>query len=470
MPGETVQYTLTQAATGSGGALARPRVGQFTVAAGGTGNGNFQPGSTCGAGYYPRALTLADVDADGDLDFLTANYSPAGTVSIRLNDGTGTFGGGQAVSVGNLPSMLKVGDLDGDGDLDLLTGNTGNVSLTSTVSIRLNDGTGTFSGSQEVPVGIDPSGIALGDIDGDGDLDLLVANGGSSSVGVYLNPGNGTFASSRTLVVEKFSKDIALGDADNDGDLDLFVPNGGSNVIALLLNDGNGLFGSSRNIAINGVPGGLGLGDLDGDNDLDLVATNLYAGVVSVRFNNGNGDFGGDQEVSVGWRPATIALGDFDGDGDLDFLATNENANTISARLNNGRGAFSAGLEIGAATGTAVGDVDGDGDLDFMTADANANPAMSLARVMLNQVAVLATTNGHPAAGLALFPNPAHGTTTLTGLAPHAACTLLDALGRILLTSTADAAGRARLQLPDGLPAGIYLVRYGSLTRRLTVQ
>ncbi|MFC1711991.1 FG-GAP-like repeat-containing protein, partial [Patescibacteria group bacterium] len=119
---------------------------------------------------YPRSVAFGDVDGDGDLDFATANMT-TDNVSIRTNDGTGTFSGTQNIIAGSEPLSVAFGDVDGDGDLDFAAANNGS----NTVSIRTNDGTGTFSGSQNVSVQAEPYSVAFGDVDGDGDLDFAVA-------------------------------------------------------------------------------------------------------------------------------------------------------------------------------------------------------------------------------------------------------------------------------------------------------
>jgi hypothetical protein len=125
-------------------------------------------------------VVAADIDGDGDLDILTANEN-SHNVSVRLNDGTGTFRGNTSVEVGGRPASVVAADIDGDGDLDILTANGNNVS------VRLNNGDGTFNGNTSVAAGNSPASVVAADIDGDGDLDILTANDGNNYVSVRLN-------------------------------------------------------------------------------------------------------------------------------------------------------------------------------------------------------------------------------------------------------------------------------------------
>jgi predicted nucleotidyltransferase len=487
LPGETVQYTITTAATGSGGALARPWVGQFTAAVGSVNTGNYTntpaPMPLVRVNYAPSSVALGDVDNDGDVDLLIATY---GTINVRLNDGLGTFTGTQAVPVSGSGYKVVLADMDSDGDLDLLTAAFSNV-----VSMRLNDGSGTFSSGPDVTLPGNVSSLALGDVDGDGSLDLLAANANTTSVSVRLNTGSGRFAGGSEVAVAK-AWHVALGDVDNDGDLDLLATsNDDSGTVNVCLNSGIGTFSSSQTIVTGARSQQAVLGDVDKDGDLDLLVANYSNTPVTLYRNDGTGTFGASQSVYVysnNTRAASgsIALGDVEGDGDLDvFLAietvrspspfggtTSAPSFTTIKLVNDGTGKFTVAETIvvgDSPHNVVVGDVNGDGGLDFVTSDYGSGTAS----IRLNgRLVALAGRTGQ-VAELVVFPNPAaHRTLTLMGAPPRVAVQVVDMLGRVVHTNLTltDAIGTLHLTLPAELPAGSYLVRSNGQVRRLTLE
>lgn len=469
LPGETVQYTVTTAAASSGGTLAQARVGQFTAAAGGTGVGaftsSFQVTNASNNSTYDSVI--GDIDGDGDLDLVTAT---SGALGIRLNTGMGLLGNVQNVSPGiGTPASVAMGDVDGDGDLDMVVGNF----FFSEAIVLVNNGLGAFtSGRPFLTGGGDVKSVSLGDMDGDGDLDLLTS--GNSGSGIQLNNGAGLFASPVNIPTPRFAVDIVTGDIDGDGDLDMLTANdsggGVTGTVSIRRNNGFGTFSGTVDLPVGQSPRKVALGDVDGDGDVDLLVANSFSRTVSIRLNDGSGTFTGNQDVSTNGASGLV-VGDVDGDGDLDLLAGE--GSPLSIRFNDGSGTFSGSQSVsigrGIGNGNLVqGDLDGDGDLDFVIIDDSNNSTIG---VYLNGgTGPLATAAGYAAPVLTLFPNPAHGAATLTGATPNAPLAVLDALGRVLLTATADAAGTARLILPTKLPDGMYLVRIDEQTRRLIVK
>ena len=183
-------------------------------------------------------VSVGDIDGDGDLDAVVANYHwlGYGGAKVWINVGNGTFSD-RRQSLGSGGRAVELGDLDGDGDLDAVVGSRSN-------QVWINDGTGTFEPSHH-RLGGRIHEMALGDLDVDGDLDMIVSPGNS----IWLNNGNATFEEGGQILGT--FRSVALGDLDNDGDLDAFLggnrasEDGSSRADQLWLNDGNGRFNTS---------------------------------------------------------------------------------------------------------------------------------------------------------------------------------------------------------------------------------
>jgi hypothetical protein len=227
------------------------------------------------------AVALGDLNGDGALDAFVANGHDQAD-KVWLNDGTGTFiDSGPDLGSAN-GFCLELGDLDGDGDLDAFVGNIG------ANYVWLNDGKGFFQDSGQ-RLGVSNSwGVALGDLDGDGDVDALVANaGGVDPVNkVWLNEGDGTFIDSGQSLGDAESRSVALGDIDGDGDLDACVANW-DQTNDLWLNNGDGTFISGGQGPGDAPTHFVILGDLDDDDDLDAFL--LSVGPLTVPVKSGAG-------------------------------------------------------------------------------------------------------------------------------------------------------------------------------------
>ncbi len=319
-------------------------------------------------GAVDSAVALGDLDGDGDVDAFLANgvdpESPGPSEapnSVFLNDGSGAFADSGA-TIGNAYSLgVALGDLDADGDLDAFVVNSemqGN-------AVWLNDGSGAFVDSGQSLGSGNSRGAALGDLDGDGDLDAFVANEHSDPDRVWFNDGSGAFADSGQSLGGATSSGVVLGDVDSDGDLDAVVADSAANVV--WLNDGAGTFSNAGQALGSGSSQGVALGDLDHDGDLDVFVANRDA-PNTVWWNDGSGVFADSGQSLGSSRTYAVALVDVDGDGDLDaYCANGVVAATDRLWLNDGAGALvdsGQGLESADSVDVALADLDGDGDLD----------------------------------------------------------------------------------------------------------
>ena len=376
-PGEEIEVSLTGGLLDNDdGTSPHPFVWRFRAAAG-AGSGLFNAGSAFfGTGSDASySLAFGDVNQDGYMDLAVGNDGMQNVVYI--NDGNGSLAGvTRTFGPGNdSTASVAFGDVDGDGDLDVFAGNAGQKNV-----IYLNDGSGDFSaGTRDFGTGSDwTNSIALGDVDGDGDLDIAVGNWNSQQNVVYLNDGSGHFddsASARTFGAGTDSTtSTALGDVDGDGDLDIAVGNSAAQPNAVYLNDGSGNFTAGTRAFGTGSDESLtiAMGDVDGDGDLDIAVGNSGEQSAVYR-NDGNGDFSGSSEFGTPDVIRTVAFGDVDGDGDLDLAVGNATQDKVI--LNDGNGNFTVERGFSSSSGgtatIAFGDVDGDGDLDAAAANSS---------------------------------------------------------------------------------------------------
>ena len=379
----------------------------------GNGDGTFQTASSYSAGEQSAySAAAADVNGDGKLDVIVADqcdYSSDcgnGVVAVLLGNGDGTLQTPSTYNSGGIIlSSVLVKDVNGDGKPDILATNgcADNSCSSGSVGVLLGNGNGTF----QAPISYNPGGsgsfsMAMADVNGDGKLDLLVANTcltnsncNNGTVGVLFGNGDGTFQPPVAYGaggVDTFA--VALADVNGDGKLDLVVANACNNnsscnngSVGVLLGNGDGTYQAATAYSSAGLyADAVAVGDINGDGNPDLVVTNecngnsCTNGTYGVLLGNGDGTFQAAVSYNSGGVTATsVALADVNGDGKLDLLLTNQcsdnNCTTgqVAVLLGNGDGTFQSPVTYGTsglyAGSLAVADINGDGKLDLIVTD-----------------------------------------------------------------------------------------------------
>jgi len=364
-----------------------------------------------------KTLTVANIDVDGaDLDHVLLVINWNGLASLNFDNVdmrnypdsatriTFTAASARGYSffvnfvdgVPNVGRLVNATDTNGGGDVFLYFVSNLNPTLAAAKTVEnntavvnwfpqpvdylsaVNYGVGTFSRS-----------VDRGDFNGDGKLDLVVANRSTNNVSVLLGNGNGTFQAAvsyttasgqRLLPHPRFVKVV---DLNLDGKLDLAVANEDTNDISILLGNGNGTFQTAVNYATDSGPSSIAVGDFNGDGKPDLVVTNgiadSFADTVSILLGNGNGtlqpavNFNADPISNTSFlAPRSVVVADFNGDGKQDLAIALGNDDSLRVFLGNGNGTFQAGVNPAAGLepyALVTADFNGDGKADLAVAN-----------------------------------------------------------------------------------------------------
>jgi uncharacterized protein (DUF2141 family) len=400
-----------------------------------------------GASTLPLRTAVADVNGDGKLDALVTN-STANTLGVLLGDGTGKFtlqANAPSTGAGGGPRAVAVADVNGDGKLDALVANY----QSTTLGVLLGNGSGGFTLQAAMPrLGVsNPTSLVVADVNGDGKIDVLATDSNGGALSVLLGNGSGgfTYQSSSPATGGDIPYDVAVADVNGDGKVDALVVNNFDGTLGVLLGTGTGSFTLQGNTATGGAnssPYSVAIADVNGDGKPDALVANRGTSTLGVLLGNGSGGFtlqASSPSTGTGSRPTSVAVADFNGDGKLDALVTNTDAGTLAVLLGNGSGSFTlqtAGFNTGAISNTfglTVADVNGDRKPDALVANTSSNTLS----VLLNRTVMLATRAALPGTSASLYPNPAHAAATLAvaGLPAQAArvrALLLDATGRAM--------------------------------------
>ncbi len=354
----------------------------------GNGDGTFQGEESAKTSlFFPNALAYADFNNDGSLDLAAVGMGSGasnGNLVVSLNSGSGKFDPAKTFQTwgANVPA-IHAGDVNKDGKQDIVTVEN-NVSPTqqSMLAVYLGNGDGTFQAPSTYPAGANDNQLLLADINHDGYLDAIVRDLGPStttsppSIHVLLNKGDGSFVSSVTYSAPN-SKYIALSDVNGDGNKDLVMLS--FNQFSIMLGNGDGTFSSPNTFTITNSttldPSGLALHDLNNDGIPDIVISDA-TGSLYILLGNGDGTFQAPIIYKLhSQSPSNIAFSDVNQDGNVDIIVKDQDS--FDVFLGDGSGHFPEQQRYAAAGYDALGvfDANGDGlpDVITMSQDPDAN-------------------------------------------------------------------------------------------------
>lgn len=380
------------------GFMTGKKTGAYTAA------GNDQAFAFSPANSNPAGEEL-EVTYTTGISSLAGAYLCAGSTFRYRADVTpnssGTFGTATstALAASSDPSVVTTGDVNNDGNLDLMSANIN----TNTVSVSLGNGTGSYSVVSNLAVGQNPDSIVTGDINNDGKLDVVTGNLGASDVSILIGNGSGGFQTFYNYAISSPSKAVTLGDINSDGKLDLLAANYTANTVSVLMGNGDGSFQSPTTAITDLNPKSIAVEDANNDGKLDLMVANEGADKVSVLLGNGDGTFQIRSDYATGTFPESLVVADVNNDQKLDMLIANYISGDVSVLLGNGNGTFqpaisnAAGLFLNAL---AVGDVNGDSKLDLVTAHPGATLLQGGTKVLLgNGDGTFQTSTNYPLLG-----------------------------------------------------------------------
>jgi hypothetical protein len=313
----------------------------------------FETGYSTPTGRQPWAMATGEFLLGDEFPEFAVTDSLDNTISLMVANGeNGSYRVFSTVSLpGIFPTGVVAGDFNGDGKMDLAVVSTCGSSTQcfpqaapqgpGSVTILLGNGDGTFSvSSAQLTTGNIPYAIATADLNGDGILDLVVANSSSNTLSIFMGNGDGTFTpTTASPATGNGPTALVVSDFNNDGFLDIAVTNGTDNTVSILLNQNcpsvtaaacTFTTATSGAVSVGGDPVAIAVGDLNADGFLDLVVANSAGNNVSVLLGNGTGAFAvvqtaqGAPNFSTGNAPDGVVLGDFNQDGRLDIITSNQ--------------------------------------------------------------------------------------------------------------------------------------------------
>ena len=416
------------------------------------------------------SVYASDIDGDGDLDMISSSSDDSSVIWFKNTDGLGTFSL-QQVLIATTSKFVFSEDIDSDGDMDIIS-NSGD----DLVWFENTDGLGTFGTEQiiftESPLLFFVSVNTI-DIDGDGDIDIVLASRDSASdnkITWFENTdGLGTFGTEQIITTEASGlRAIYSIDIDNDGDMDVLSASFIDSKIAWYKNnDGLGSFGPQQVISTDVIGAKtVYANDIDGDGDMDVISASLINSTIAWHENlDGLGNFGVAQILTTtSTGTSSVSAKDIDNDGDIDIISAFLFDDKISWHENtDGLGTF--GTELNISTGVAspisiyVADFDGDGNMDV------ASASLSDFSVSWHENLNILALNDNILTDFYLYPIPTKNIVTITSKSKIVQLDVYNQLGQLVLQNK-------NLNYIDlsNLKSGLYFIKIKDVNGALGVK
>ena len=341
-------------------------------------------------GTAPGSVEIADLNVDGKPDIIVANEQ-SNNVTILLGKLNGGFtqAKGSPFPSGHAPNDIAIGDFDRDDRLDLAFANHEEKYLT----VLLGDGRGGFSPAPNSPVAAEvrphTHGVATGDVNGDGNLDLVTDSWGNNQVAILFGNGKGSFRTPGTFLAagKRPYQRLRIADVNSDGGPDIVTSNTEGNNVTVILCDGRGGFKQPAGspFPCGDSPFNFAVGDVNKDGNVDLAVVNSPTSMaeghgkdgLTVMLGNGNGGFTAlaGSPFAAGRTPNRVAIGDVNGDGVADIAVSSPDGNIITLFLMSSNGVSSSSTIAvgGKPKGVAIRDLNGDGKADMVITNNGDN-------------------------------------------------------------------------------------------------